>query len=111
MKHSVRLTRSTDFQRVRRNGKSYAHPFLILNFDKNELGITRIGIAAGLRLGGAVERNRAKRRLRPILAYWLPMVKKGHDVVIIARTPLKTASFMELMNAVGETLKRAGLIE
>ena len=96
MKPRFRLTSSTDFKRVRRFGKSYAHPLLVLVVHPNELAVTRFGIAAGRSLGGAVNRNRAKRRIRAALSPFLEEVSPGWDIILIARQPLLVAPFQEL---------------
>ena len=64
MKRRFRLTRSTDFKRVRRSGKSYAHPLVVLYALKSDQAGVRVGVSAGLAVGNAVKRNRAKRLLR-----------------------------------------------
>ena len=64
MQRKFRLTRSTDFKRVRRTGKSYAHPFVVLVVQASEVPRVRVGVTAGRSVGGAVQRNRAKRLLR-----------------------------------------------
>jgi ribonuclease P protein component len=67
VQRNFRLTRSEDFKRVRRDGKSYAHPLVVLialNSENNEHSRVRVGVAAGKSVGTAVIRNRTKRLLR-----------------------------------------------
>ena len=109
MKRRFRLTRSTDFQRVRRNGKTYAHPLVVLVTAPNELSQARIGIVTGRALGGAVERNRVKRRLRACLSQRAERVACGWDLVFLARKPLGGAGFQDLCAAVDLVLKKAGI--
>lgn len=111
MKQRFRLTRSTDFQRVRRMGKSYAHPLIVFITAPNELGQLRVGIAAGRTVGTAVERNRAKRRLRACIAEWLSFLSGGWDMIFLARKPIHQASYAELCAAVQGLMKRAGLLD
>lgn len=110
MKRRFRLTRSTDFQRVRRIGKSYAHPLVVFIAAANELDQVRVGVVAGRSLGKAVQRNRAKRRLRASLAQHLDHLQGGWDLVFLARKPMDQASFTEIHTAIGLLLKRAGLL-
>lgn len=114
MKRRYRLTRSTDFQQVRRNGKSYAHPLLVLavfvRSDATALAPCRFGISARRSLGTAVQRNRVRRRLRAALHSRLPAVRNGCDVVLIARKPLMEAGFTELQAALDQLLRRANLL-
>jgi len=68
-------------------------------------GEGRIGFAVGKRLGGAVVRNRVKRRLRDIARQL--QLAPGVDVVLIARAPAVTATYDELRQAVVRVLDRA----
>ncbi len=111
MNRKYRLTSSTDFKRVRRTGKSYAHPLAILVVSPNDLTISRFGVTAGRALGNAVRRNRAKRRLREALRRFIPRIASGQDVVLIARPALNDASWSEVLNALATLLEHAGLLE
>ena len=110
VKRRFRLTRSTDFQRVRRLGRSYAHPLLVLITYPNEQGGCRIGIAAGKAVGGAVQRNRAKRLIRASVQTLLLNVKPGWDVVILARKPMIDANFSGTQDALATLFRRAHLV-
>lgn len=111
MQRRFRLTRSTDFKRVRNDGKSYAHPLVVLvALSQPEMPL-KIGISAGKAVGGAVQRNRAKRRLRECLRPLLPRLSAGWDLVFIARAPLLEAEFPALQTAVQTVLRRAGLLK
>ena len=111
MQRSFRLTRSTDFKRVRRNGKSYAHPLLVLIALENEdsLSTTRVGVAAGRSVGNAVKRNRAKRLIRAATQELYPQIKLGYDLVLIARAPIIQVKMPVLRTALQELLLRANL--
>lgn len=109
MKREFRLTRSSDFERVKRQGKSFAHPLVVLIVDRNPNDETKIGISAGKSVGNAVVRNRAKRRMRASLSEMLRRIQPGWDLVFLARKPISEASFAELIAAEKQLLKRAGL--
>ncbi len=111
MNRKYRLTSSTDFKRVRRTGQSYAHPFLILIVTRNVKGVSRFGFIAGRSLGGAVLRNRAKRRLRSALQPYLTSIQPGWDSVMIARPALLDASWEQLIRSLEQLLKRAKLLD
>jgi ribonuclease P protein component len=106
-----RLTRTTDFMRVRRSGKSYAHPFVVLIAARNNLPAVRVGISASQTVGKAVERNRAKRRIRACIGLFLNKLQPGNDLIFLARRPIEQASYQQLCDAIGNLLKRAGLLE
>ncbi len=109
MKRKFRLRRSTDFKRVRRLGKSYAHPFVVLIKHPNEEGSSRFGVAAGRSIGNAVQRNRAKRKIRELVRQRIPSIQSGWDVIFLARQSIQDATHSELQAAVDGLLKRAGL--
>lgn len=111
MKRRFRLTRSTDFKRVRRIGRSYAHPLVVLVVADNSLDQVRIGFVVGKAVGGAVERNRARRRMRACLAAFLPHLAAGRDLVFLARKPMDQAGFAEICAAVQLVLRKAGLLD
>jgi len=110
VKRRFRLTRSTDFQRVRQYGKSYAHPFLVLVVLSNREEISRIGVSAGRSVGKAVLRNRAKRRIRAALHRYAPLISPGWDLIFIARRPILDAAFPKVQAAMLTLLRRANLI-
>jgi ribonuclease P protein component len=105
-----RLTRSTDIKRVRRYGKSYAHPLVVLYTISSSEPVSRVGVAAGRWVGGAVERNRAKRLLREAIRGLYSQILPGNDLLLIARTPLPSASYLQTQTAVVKLLRRAKLI-
>ena len=111
MRRNFRLTRSTDFQRVRRFGKSYAHPLLVLVALPNDRQASRFGVAAGRSVGSAVRRNRAKRLLREALHSCLPSISPGWDVVLIARRPMAEATLQSTQAALSVLLRRAHLLQ
>jgi ribonuclease P protein component len=110
VKRKFRLSKSTDFQRVRRLGKSYAHPLIVLIVLTNQEEQTRFGVTAGRSVGNAVRRNRAKRLIRAALNPHLDSIASGWDVVLIARRPIVEAGYQQVAQAISELLKRAGLI-
>ncbi len=111
MKRNFRLTRSTDFKRVRRFGKSYAHPLVVLIVYPNGLEQPRIGVSAGRSVGNAVQRNRAKRLIRAAMQPHLSEIKPGWDMTLIARQPLEQATFDEAHIALLSLLRRARLLQ
>ena len=111
MQRQFRLTRSTDFKRVRRDGKSNAHPLIVLIAQKSELDITRVGVTAGRSVGNAVKRNRAKRLIRAAAQELHPQIKAGWDLIIIARAPIIQVKTPQVRNALQQLLQRAHLFD
>ena len=110
MKKCFRLTRSTDIKRVRRSGKSYAHPLVVLFVLKSDRPETQVGVSAGLAVGNAVKRNRSKRLLRAAMTDLLPAVIPGSNLLLVARSPLPAANTRLTREAVLSLLKRASLL-
>lgn len=111
MKRKFRLTRSTDFQRVRRLGRSFAHPLVVLIVLPNETGELRCGVAAGKAVGNAVKRNRAKRQIRAALHPILDVIQPGWDMIILARRPIAGATTAQIYEAIVGLLRRSRLLQ
>lgn len=110
MQRKFRLTRSEDFKRVRRSGKSYAHPLVVLIVQVHDQPRLKIGVAAGRTVGTAVYRNRAKRLLREALRPLIPNIRSGLDLILIARPSLVSATLEETRQALLTLLQRAQIL-
>ena len=110
MNRKHRLTSSADFKRVRRTGKPMAHPLFVIITAPNQVGETRYGVMAGKAVGNAVQRNRAKRRLRAALRSWVDRVTPGWDVICVARAALIQAEWGEIQQALRTSFRRAGIL-
>ena len=87
-----RLSRSTEFQRVYRQGRSKANRHLVLySFARGDAGDgqgdsrPRFGVSVGRKVGNAVMRNRVKRTIREAIAELEPQLADGLDYVVLAR--------------------------
>jgi ribonuclease P protein component len=110
VKRKFRLTRSTDFKRVRRFGKSYAHPLVVLITSPNQEMTVHVGVTASRSVGGAVDRNRAKRRIRACIEPLFPALRPGWDLIFLARKDILRADFKEVKSAFFSLLNRANLL-
>jgi ribonuclease P protein component len=111
VKRRFRLTRSNDIKRVRRVGKSYAHPLVVLVVSNTPDISSRIAIITGKSVGGAVERNRVRRRMRAICDRLMPELQTGFQAVLIGRAPSGRATFELLELSIENVFRRAGMIQ
>jgi len=100
-----RIRRRVEFQQVYERGARINGRFTTLFLLANQLPVGRLGIAATKRLGGAVERNRAKRLIREI--FRRHKVAPGFDVVIIPKRELLDASVTALETEYRNNLERS----
>ena len=94
---------------MREQGRSFAHPLVVLATLPNQETHSRFGVVAGRAIGNAVRRNRAKRLLRSAVQSYLPSIQPGWDIVLIARRPLIEASFQQIQSALMALLRRSHL--
>jgi ribonuclease P protein component len=110
VQRKFRLTRSEDFKRVRRSGKSYAHPLVVLIVQSHDQPRVKVGVAAGRTVGTAVTRNRAKRLLREAMRPLIPNIASGYDLILIARPGIVSATLEETRQALLTLLQRAQIL-
>lgn len=96
---------------MRRNGKSFPHPLVVLIALPNPDGALRVGVSAGRVVGTAVLRNRAKRQLRAAIDRILPSLLPGWDLIFLARAPIRDAKFDQILAGVRIVLTRASLLQ
>lgn len=93
-----------DFARLGARGRTRADRLLVVHYVANSQQHDRFGISTGRRLGGAVVRNRLRRRIREILRAAPPGVAQGWDILVVARPGSASASFDELRAALEHLL-------
>jgi len=105
------LSRPQDFAAIQGAGTTRSHPLFTVRFQRTGLETTRFGLSTGRRLGGAVVRNRVRRRLREVLKSMVLTCQPGWDVLIIARPAIVGIDHDTLVGALHRTLVRGGVIE
>jgi len=109
VKRRYRVRADRRFQEVRRQGRSFTDPLLVLCALPNDLDYSRFGFSVNSRIGNAVQRNRIKRRLREAMRLHLEGIQPGWDIVLIARRPIRSADYHEIESACARLLWRAQL--
>lgn len=111
-----RLSRSAEFERVYRQGRSVANRHLVLyTFPNGSTQRPRLGLSVSRKVGGAVQRNKVKRLLREAFAQTEGDLKPDQDVVVVARPPAGELAEREGLagvdGALQELIAKAGLRE
>lgn len=107
-----RLSRSGDFDRAYKEGRSHANRFLVLyafprGGDAGEE--VRLGVSVGRKVGGAAERNKVKRAMRE--AFWglAERLPDGYDFVLVGRSDI--AGLIEREGTAGLAASLAALLD
>ena len=90
---------------------AYANSYLVLYARKNRTGTNRVGITVSKKLGHAVVRNRARRRLREVYRLNEARFQRGWDIVVVARTRAVGCDFAALTKAYLALAEKAGILD
>lgn len=94
------LTENREFMRLYRAGKHAANSFVAVYCKRNRLKVNRLGITVSVKLGGAVQRNRIRRRIREVYRIHEPEFRNGFDIVIVARKRAAGARYNMIEQAI-----------
>jgi ribonuclease P protein component len=116
-----RLSRSADFQRVYRHGKSTAGRYAVLYYFErlteaaDSGGEPRLGVSVSKKVGGAVVRNHVKRVLKEVFRARQDIIAPNYDYVIIARPGLaeymEKSQHEEVAAMIADLFQRANLVQ
>lgn len=104
---SARLTNRGEFDAVYRNGRRRSSRLFTVFFAPNGLAESRFGMSVGRALGGAVVRNRIRRRVREILRLDRQQLSAGWDVVVHPRAAVAAADFVLVRRELLELLRNS----
>jgi ribonuclease P protein component len=103
------LRRRADFEALGRHGTVRSTPLLVLRWMRTDRAETRIGLSTPRTIGGAVQRNRVRRRLRALIGERMDGIGPGWDLLVIARPAAGNASHAELGDAIDALLRRSDI--
>jgi ribonuclease P protein component len=109
-----RLSRSAEFERVYRQGRSTANRYLVLYcFPSPTAERPRLGLSVSRKVGGAVARNKVKRLLREAFAGFEAELSAGQDIVVVARPQARELADRDGLAGIdaslAELIEKAGL--
>lgn len=110
MNRSYSLKRHKDFHYTYRTGKSISSHLFSLVWARNRLDTVHVGFSVSKKIGNSVQRNRAKRRLRACITPMLTYIRKGTNLIVVARPEVLTVPFADMQIQMTDLLKRAKLI-
>ena len=109
MDRSYTLKRHKEFRYTYACGRSQSLSLFTLVYAKSRNETVRVGLSVSKRIGNAVQRNRAKRRMRAALTPFITHIAGGFNVIFVARQEVLTAPFEELSRQMETLLRRAEL--
>lgn len=110
MEHFDSLCKNHEFRRAYAKGKSYVSPVVVAYVLKNRCRAVRVGITTSKKVGNAVQRNRARRVIREAFREIFPQVRRGYDIVFVARGRTPFVKSTEVRRHMLGQLKEAGLL-
>lgn len=99
MKFSESLKKNSDFQKVYRQGKSYANRYLVMYVLENHTEGNRLGISVSKKVGNSVIRHHLTRLIRESYRLHEDMFNNGLDIVVISRSTARDISYHETESA------------
>ncbi len=110
MKETQPLKKNRDFRYLYRKGKTAVSPYMAVYCRKNRLPYNRLGLTASVKLGNAVKRNRARRRLREIYRTNEARLTPGYDIILVARARTITGDYASIQRSFLRLTDKLGLL-
>ncbi len=107
MKNTVKLNR--EFRYAYRKGNKFVTDYLVFYFYPTRQSLNKLGITVSASIGKAVCRNRIKRLIRAAYSARKDELKKGYNIIVVARTKAADASYDNIQRAMDYCIKRSGL--
>ena len=110
MKHTVALKQNHEFRRLYAKGKSAVSPYFAVYCRHTGRPYSRLGITTGVKLGKAVQRNYARRRIRELYRTNEDRLLPGYDIVVVARYRILTGPYAQAQRSFLQLMKKLGLL-
>jgi ribonuclease P protein component len=109
---ATRVTQSRDFLRIRQQGERLAQGCLVANWNKLPEGASpKLGVVTSKKIGGAVQRVRARRLLRESFRLHQHEFLQPVELILVARNSIAGKNFADVEKDFLATLRRAGLLK
>ena len=104
------LRKQKDFNKVYNRGRSKGSRFVVVLYRKNNLDFTRTAFVSSKKVGNSVERNRSRRLMKEAYRSLEERVKKGYDIVFVARNTINDSKEQEVRKVMEKTMFAEGLL-
>lgn len=105
------LRKQKDFNRVYKKGKSKGSKYLVVLYKENNLGYTRTAFVSSKKVGNSVERNRSRRLMRESYYSVSKLIKKGYDIVFVARNTINGAGKDDVQRSMYGAIRACSLLK
>ena len=110
MRFTSSLKKNYEFRRLYNRGKNAAAQCVVVYCRRNNGTGNRLGLTVSTKIGGAVQRNRIRRRLKEIYRLNEEKITHGFDIVIVARTRSRFVGYQELEASVLALFRKLGIM-
>ena len=111
MKVAEYIKQNADFQKVYKEGKSFANKYLVMYVLENRTGQNRLGISVSRKVGNSIVRHRITRLIRESYRLQEDIFNSGLDMVVIARRSAEGKTFQEIESALLHLGKLHGILK
>ena len=109
LKKENRLKKNKHFGYIYKHGQSVKLGFLSLVFIKAKVRPFKAGFSVNNKIGKAIVRNKAKRRMREAFGQIIPLIDRRYNYIFVAREGIQQADFDEIKTNIINIVKKAGL--
>lgn len=106
MKETFSLKKNQDFKLVYKRGKSFGNRLLVIYYLPNEKDYNNLGLSVSKKVGNSVTRNRIKRLIKESYRLNEKNIKKGYNIIIIARVRSSDADFKSIEKALVHLIRK-----